>query len=105
MFGLGICFDGAENFQSIDLGKFQVQQDDFGMGFAIAPGVSAGAKEKFECLRAIPDMDDFVGQVVFVKGDERQFRIVSIVFDEEDFDFIFRIQGSSFSGFALGRVK
>jgi len=61
------------------------------MGVVIAPGVRAGAKEKFERLRAIPDMDDFVGQVVFVEGDERQFRIVWIVFDKEDFDFISRL--------------
>ena len=64
----------------------------------IAPLVGAGAEEEIERFLAIGQMDEFVREVVFLQRADGEFRVLRVVFDEEDFQWIVH-------GFGFGMVK
>ena len=53
----------------------------------MAAGVGAFAKQPVQCVLAVLDVNDMVGQITFPQGAECHFRIARIVLHEEDFDF------------------
>ena len=85
--GAGIVFDFFEHFQAADFGKFEVEKHDFGRVVEVALGILAPAKEKVQGFFAVPDDEDFVGQIIFAEGQQGEFDVVGIVFDQQDFDF------------------
>ena len=83
-----IGFDGSEDLQTVHLGQFEIQEHHFRVLAGITIGVKATAKKKVQGFLPILDVEHLVGQVTFLERPERQFRVVGIIFHQQNFRFV-----------------
>ena len=99
--GARIALDPLEHFQPVHLGQLQVQQDHLGSVFDLPRGVRALAEDELQRFRAIAGDLDAIGEVGFAQSTQRQFQVLRIVFDQQDFNGV----GSVHSLVSPSRVK
>ena len=79
--GAVVLADAAEDFEAVDFGEFEVEEDD---GGADGAALAIGPEEEVEGFGAVAGDGDGVGDVVFPEGEKGKFFVVGVVFDEED---------------------
>src|SRR5574337_1556347 len=60
----------------------------------LAVGIGAGTEEKLQRLGPVPDDRNKVAEVVLFQGMERQFHIVGVILDQQDFHQVVQHRGS-----------
>jgi hypothetical protein len=83
-----MCPDIPERLKAVHAGHLQVQQDNYRHGAQVAALVFSSAKEVVKSLDAVACYDNFVEEVVFFEGTQRQFKIVLIIFNHHDYFFL-----------------
>jgi hypothetical protein len=99
--GTGIILDLAQNLEAVDLGKFEIHEDEPGGVFDFSGGVGAAAANKVEGLDAIAGDVKTGGGLQFAESVERHVEIVGIILDEEEVNGI----GIVHVSFSAARVK
>ena len=84
--GARIALDPLEHFQPVHLGQFQVEQDHLGRVLDLARGVRAFAENELQRLRAVAGDLDAIRELGFAQGAQRQFQVLRVVFDQQDFN-------------------
>src|SRR5882762_8024388 len=84
--GRRIRLDAPEDFEPVDLGQLEIQQDHLRPIVLLAARVGAAAEDVVQGLGAVPHDVDPVREVVLAEGVERQLDVVGIVLDEKDLD-------------------
>ena len=99
--GAGIILDLAQNLEAVDLGKFEIHEDEPGDAFDSSGGVGAAAEDKIEGLDAIAGDVKTRGGLQFAKSVERHVEIVGIILDEKQVNGVGLVHVS----FSAARVK
>src|SRR6185437_8188602 len=89
--GARVAFDLLQHFGAVDLGQFQIEQQDDRRGAHVRLAVRAGAEQIVERLGPVAQHPDRVGEIAFAQRADRQLDVVGIVLDQHDFD---RIHGA-----------
>ena len=77
-----------EYLEPIDLGKLQVEQDDFGEVVGIAPGVFLFGKEEVQALLTVAHVEEIVGKSLRSESTLAERGIGLAVLDEQNLDVI-----------------
>ena len=76
----------AQDFDPVHLGQLQIKQHDLGLEIDIAAFISTGAEQEIQRRPAVFQMDEMVREIALLEGENRELRVVRIVFYQEYFE-------------------
>jgi hypothetical protein len=74
----------AEDLEAVELGEFEVKQNDFRERGKRRGGIGTGSEEIVESFAAIAGDDDFVLNIIFFQRAECEQLVIGIVLDEKN---------------------